>query len=231
MVLLTTSFIQGVYTGKLLVKTTLLVIHKTANLFPGLVDQVCTDFLVTTWCTLPHVVTELSGHQSGLPCLHSAVCSSIAEGLAHWIFLYFFLFYYGSMFDQWRRGLSLQPIKVRVTKRHEWCFSVLYQVQTLYSTELAAGLLLHFFSESLCSYIIRACIIRTLIFATLGDFGWVGTCPYFLTTACISKLWDFALLPHSHVQILSQPVSGLHTKAVLLRVCYLTPVSCCCGFC
>lgn len=129
------------------------------------------------------------------------------------------------------RGLSLQPIEVWVTQRNEWSCSELYQVQNLYSTELVAGLLLHFFSGSLCYYVLRACITRTLIFAALGNFGWVRTHPYFLTTVGISRLWDLGLLPHYRIQALSQPMSGLHTKALLRRVHCLTPGSCCHGFC
>lgn len=129
------------------------------------------------------------------------------------------------------RGLSLQPIEVWVTQRNEWSCSELYQVQNLCSTELVAGLLLRFFSGCLCSYVLRACITRTLIFAALGDFGWVRTHPYFLTTVGISRLWDLGLLPHYRVQALSQPMSGLHTKVLPMRVHCLTPESCCHGFC
>lgn len=73
--------------------------------------------------------------------------------------------------------------------------------------------------------------MKTLIFAALGEFGCVRTCPYFLAVVGGCPNCGFGLPPRSHVQLLSQPVSGLHAKAVLLRVHHLPPVSCCCGFC
>jgi len=158
------------------------------------------------------------------------VCSSIAVGIVYCLVCIYSLLLWKHVWAVKGGILSLQPMKVWVTKRREWGFSELYQVQNLYSTELAAGLPLRF-SGSLCSYLLRACITRTLIFAALGDFGWVRTRPYFLTTVGISKLWDFGLLPRSHVQVTSQPVFGLHAKAALLRVHRLIPVSCWRGFC
>lgn len=223
--MLTTSSIQGLYTGKLVVKTTLLTCRSQDSeplSWFGKIKFTLISWLQSgyklvwspKWVTLPAQCYVF---------FHSGRISLLA-------FLYLFSSVMEACLGSEGRGLSLQPIKIWVTKKHEWSFTELYRVQSLHITELVAELLLHF-SESLCSYVIRARITRTLIFAALGDFDWVRTHPYFLTTVGISRRWDFGLLPHSCIQVLSQTMSGLPTKAVLFRVHHLTPVSCCHGFC
>lgn len=180
---------------------------KTASPFPGWVNQLCTDFLFTKQGTnLCDPLLLLGGLLQ-----HRIVC--------------------------WLVGISCPLLGRHVwAVKEEFCLCNLLKFRSSRGMdEVALACLgvqdkwqasLYTTSLDLSGLVFS----RTSILVEFGDFDWVRPCPYFLTTSGFSKLWDLRLLPHSYVQVLSQPVSTPHWGNTS-KGSSCSTVPCWCDFC
>lgn len=164
------------------------------------------------------------------PSLHSSSCSMFFHSGRISVLACLYLF---SSVTERCLGIEARGLSLKLIRSAEGWLKLLWTVKGIepvqYRTSGRTVSMLLWISLFLCS---QSMCYQNIDFCSIRDFGWVRhTNPCFLTTVSISKLWDLGLLRHSCIKVLSQPMSGLHSKAVLLRVHHLTPVSCCCSIC